>query len=394
MTTDVVLAINSEELHYYQNLARQYSKRSLAPLFDNHDQPDGDLGLLPQIFQVALSTGIAASPELSMEGSAYGIWGSAVEEQGMLPSLLLLSIIAETCGAVAMSLHAQGVASNLVLQSKRPLPCSPVRVGLCLQEGMSPPYLGTIIAPHQDAPARIATTATSQAGSYAIRGFKSFVYSMPEVDAYVVFARLDGQWGCFLVPADDSRIEKTAVGPRTGLRSCQLEHVEFKQVTIPSASRMDDENARDLLVRTLCLSWAGMSAIALGIAKGAAEAARRYAAERYQGGTQIAEHPAVKQLMGGAGAAIRAAESSVFSLGSCDFLDTRSLAKAAAAKLLVTGLCARAVTECMQTFGGYGYMEDFRIEKRLRDVTVLKSALGSPLYLKQLISDIERDLCP
>jgi alkylation response protein AidB-like acyl-CoA dehydrogenase len=54
-------------------------------------------------------------------------------------------------------------------------------------------------------------------------------------------------------------------------------------------------------------------------------------------------------------------------------------------------LCSRAVTDCLQTFGGYGYMEDFGMEKRLRDVTVLKSASGSPTYLKQIIFDIEKE---
>ena len=54
-------------------------------------------------------------------------------------------------------------------------------------------------------------------------------------------------------------------------------------------------------------------------------------------------------------------------------------------------LCSRAVTDCLQTFGGYGYMEDYGMEKRLRDVTVLKSASGSSTYLKQLIFDIEKE---
>lgn len=154
---------------------------------------------------------------------------------------------------------------------------------------------------------------------------------------------------------------------------------------------MDDGDAGSLVMRALSLSWAGMAAIALGIAKGAATAARQYASERYQGGSQIEDHPAVKLLLGGAGAAIGVAESAVFALNQGDSFTIRTMAKTAAAKLAATELCARAVTDCMQTLGGYGYMEDFRMEKRLRDVAVLKAAFGSPGYLKQLISDIERE---
>jgi alkylation response protein AidB-like acyl-CoA dehydrogenase len=135
----------------------------------------------------------------------------------------------------------------------------------------------------------------------------------------------------------------------------------------------------------------GMAAIATGIAKGAAGAARKYTAERYQGGTQIEEHPAVKMLIAGAEAGIASAQATVFSLQDVSLDSLQGLRKSAAAKLTVMELCSRAVTDCLQTFGGYGYMEDFGMEKRLRDVTVLKSASGSPTYLKQIIFDIEKE---
>ena len=382
--------ISAEEMLHYQDLARQYSKKSLLPLFGG-DFPDGNLKLLPEKLETAFSTGIAASPELSMSGSTYGIWGSAIDEQGMTPSLLLLSVIAETCGGVAMCLHAQGMASNLILQAKSKKLHAPVRVGLCLQEGIGPPFLGTIVSPGKDAPARIMTTATAEGQNYIINGAKSFVYSMDGIDAYVVLARVGDNWGCFLAPANDSRITKTDVGVRSGLRACRVEHVEFKNVLVPREARIDDGDARGLVIRALCLNWAGMSAIAVGIAKGAAIAARKYAADRYQGGTQIEEHPAIKMLIAGSEASILAAESAVFALKDSDFTTTRRLLRPAATKLAVLDLCARAVTDCLQSFGGYGYMEDFGMEKRLRDVTVIKSASGSPTYLKQLVFDVEKE---
>ncbi len=389
MEKELTPGISAEDLLHYRELARQYSKKSLLPLFGG--EPDGNLNLLPEKLDIAFSTGIAASPELSMSGRTYGIWGSAIDDQGLTPSLLLLSTIAETCGGVAMCLHAQGVASNLVLQTKDKKLRAPVRVGLCLQEGIGPPSLATIVAPGKDAPARIMTTAIDEGDTYVIDGTKSFVYSMNGIEAYVVLARAGERWGCFLIPEDGSGIARTDVGARTGLRACRLEHVEFKKVRVPRDARLDDGDARGLVLRALGLNWAGMSAIAVGIAKGAAAAARAYAAERYQGGSQIEEHPAVKMLIAGSEAAIETAEAMVFSLKECNFTTPRQLLKPAAAKLAVTELCARAVTDCLQVFGGYGYMEDFGMEKRLRDVTVLKSAFGSPLFLKQFVFDAEKE---
>jgi len=390
MEKEPVTSICAEDIVHYQDLACQYAKKSLLPIFGG-EFSDGDLSLLPEKLKTAFEAGIAATPDTSMPGSQYGIWGSATDEQGVMPSLLLLSTIAETCGGVAMSLHAQGVASNLLFQAKRKLPHTPVRVGLCLQEGFCPPFLGTIISPGKDAPARIITAVMQEKNKYIINGSKSFVYSMDGVDAYVVLGYVNEKWGCFLVGAKEKGIERTDVGVRTGLRACCVEHVEFNNVEIPIEARVDDGDARELVIRALNLNWAGMAAIAVGIAKGAAAAARKYAAERYQGGTQIEEHPAIKMLIAGSEAATAAAESTVASMHDGDFTSLKKLKKSAAAKLVVMDLCSRAVTDCLQTFGGYGYMEDFGMEKRLRDVTVLKSASGSSTYLKQLIFDIEKE---
>ncbi|MFZ2395835.1 MAG: acyl-CoA dehydrogenase family protein [Smithella sp.] len=390
MEKEPVAGLCAEDIAHYQNLASQYAKKSLLPIFQG-EYSDGNLELLPEKLKTAFEIGIAASPDESLSGCQYGIWGSATEETGIIPSLLILSVIAETCGGVAMSLHAQGVASNLLLQAKRKLTFTPVKVGVGLQEEFCPPFLGTIISPDKDNPAKIMTTAEQKGNNYIINGSKSFVYSMSGVDAYVVFARVSEKWGCFLVSTKEKGMERTDVGVRTGLRACCVEHVKFNNVEIPLEARVDDGDARSLVIRAMSLNWMGMAAIAAGVAKGAAAAARRYAAERYQGGMQIEEHPAVKMLIAGSEAAVAAAESMIASMHDGDLSSFKKLKKSAAAKLVIMDLCSRAVTDCLQTFGGYGYMEDYGMEKRLRDVTVLKLASGSSAYLKQLIFDIEKE---
>ena len=390
MDREPAAGICAEDIVHYQDLARQYAKKSITPIFEG-EYSDGNLSLLPEKFKTAFEIGIASTPDKTQPGCQYGIWGGATDEIGLRPSILLLSTIAETCGGVAMCLHSQGVASNLLLQANKELPFTPFKTALCLQEGFAPPYLGTILSPDEDTPARVETTAVKNNSGYIIDGHKSFVYTMNGADAYVVFARIDNAWGCFLVPVSESNVSATDVGARTGLRACRVEHVDFNSVEIPQDARIDGGNARDLVLRAMNLNWMGMSAIAVGIARGASAAARRYAAERYQGGTQIEEHPAVKMLIGGAESATAAAEAAIYSLPNGDLGSFKNLKKSAAVKLSVMEQCCRAVTDCLQTFGGYGYMEDYGMEKRLRDVTVLKSASGSSAYLKQLIFDIEKE---
>jgi len=383
--TDIPVGLSREELSHYADLARTFSGKSVASLFEG-EHPDGDLSRLPAVLDTAFTIGLAASPDRSLPGSQYGIWGSAVDELGPAPSLLLLSVVAETCGGVAMCLHSQGVASAIALRAKGGP--APARVRLCLQEGPYPPHAGVLARPGEDAPARIETTAAEERGGYVIRGAKSFSYSMEGAGAFVVFTRAKDRWACFLAPAGQGGITVTDAGARTGLRACRLDHVAFDGVELPREARIDGGDAEELVSRALFLNWSGMSAIAVGIARGSVAAARAYASERYQGVSLIEKHPAVKMLIAGADAAARSAEAAVMALADCAIGSRGALARAAAAKLAATELAARAVTDSMQVLGGYGYMEDFGMEKRLRDVMVLRTACGPPAYLKQMFFDL------
>ena len=60
------------------------------------------------------------------------------------------------------------------------------------------------------------------------------------------------------------------------------------------------------------------------------------------------------------------------------------------ARLAVVEHAFRAVTDCLQTLGGYGYMEDYRLEKRLRDVSTLKGLHGAPDQLKLFLNELGR----
>lgn len=378
-----------DEVNHFRDLAIKFAKKSILPMFEP-DYPDGNMEFLPGILEIAFEIGIAASQDKSMTGSEYGIWGSSADTIGLIPSIMLLSTIAETCGGVAMCLNVQGISANLLLHSKRKLPCSPARAACCIMEGPSLPYYGTLFSPDSDRPAKVSTTAAATDKGYVINGNKTFVYGIPDVDTYIVMARVENKWGCFLVGRNAEGLKITDAGQRTGLRACTVSHIDFNSVHIARDARIDDGDGVDYVMRALCLNWIGMTAIATGIARGAIASAREYAAERYQGGTLIENHPAIKMLIADSEARLYAAESSVLSILTIYHNLPASLKTAAMTKLTGIELCARAVTDSMQCFGGYGYMEDFTMEKRLRDVTVLKSASGSPNYLKQLIFDLEK----
>ena len=378
------MSISSLEMKSFIDTTHAYTTKTLSAIFDGV-HADGLPERIDDALNTAFDVGLAASPDPSQPGYDYGIWGAALEETGLFPSASMLSAVAEACGGVAMNLHSQGLASSIVIKSGARQDPMPVRVAPAIQEEFGLPGWGTLGDPGLDAPARVLSEARQENGGYRIRGFKPFVYSIPGAEAMVVFCRVDDRWACFLVPLASNGVNCTPVGMRTGLRAAQLNHVSFSDVAVGAGARLDDGDALPLLRHALSLNWLGMAAIGSGIARGAVRAARKYAAERYQGGTILENLPAVRMLIAGAEANTEAALALVRQASAIEQGDPILMRSCAMARLAGLRLAADAVTDSLQVLGGYGYMEDYGMEKRLRDIATLMCMAGTPQYLKQFI---------
>ncbi|HEY0951392.1 acyl-CoA dehydrogenase family protein, partial [Nocardioides sp.] len=152
--------------------------------------------------------------------------------------------------------------------------------------------------------------------------------------------------------------------------------------TVPAgARRAAGPAADDLVRRTIATDWLGQAAIALGCAEQAIATAREYTRARVQGGVVIAEHAAVRLLLSRAehDAALVAAVLERHARTPLRELDPGTLLRwAVDARLAVGEHAGRAVTDALQTLGGYGYMDEYGLSKRLRDITALRVLHGGP----------------
>ena len=390
-------APTEEDLRSFRDLAAKFASRTVAPMLEP-EGPDGDLSAVAGILDEGETTGLLTVANPEALGYEHGIWGGAALTGGPTPSLILLEEIARVCGGVAMSFHAQGLGASPVhaalaargLDAAEPEKI-PGRLGAALLEPHGLPRLAVLLDPRRDAPERVHTVAEKDGSGYRLTGAKTFVPHPPAVSGYTVFARVrqEGGWGCFLVPAGAERLRAETVEGAMGLRACGLRHLDFDDVSLEGGARLDVEGeGRTFLFRQLQLHWLGLSAIAVGIARGGLAAARAYCTERYQGGGLIIDHPAVKLLLAEAETRIEAAGAVVAGAASTAPLGSlEGLRRAAVAKLFVAGAAFGAVTDSLQTLGGYGYMEDYGMEKRLRDVSVIKSMAGAPDPLRLLIAE-------
>jgi len=352
--------------------ARSFAERHILPVIEAEGR-DGDLGVVPDVIDRAGELGITSSADPAGEGHEHGVWGTSSLGDGALGSLVMLEEIARVCAGVACCVHAVGLGSLELVGTGVRAP----RAAVALEDDGWPIDASSIGRPWPGCAA-----VTRRGDGVAVSGLKACVWLPPGCRGFVVFAASEEGWERLYIPRTAPGVTIVGGGSRTGLAAVDIAGLLLENVRIRESSRLPAGAPTALLRRHLL----GIAAIAVGNARGALDAARRYTADRYQGGGQIEAHPAVRLLLGEAASKIEAGAAHLRAAGEEATVGEAGLRLAASAKLRATVDCCDAVSDCLQTLGGYGYMEEFRLEKRLRDALTLKTTTPKPDDLRQLLS--------
>lgn len=372
-----------EILEAVRTVAQRFADEEVSPLVGTEGR-DGDLRRLPEVFARAAEVGLLGSHDSDSDDEpGLGIWAlsapdapDATADLGVnvaAMSVAILGAIAEVCAGVAARMHYAGLGMLELNDCDHGFS----NVAACVPQCDWRAGALALETPLTEAPSL---------RDEGLSGSCEFVASAGRQPACVVYAWASASastrkgWQRVLVPYDAPGCRMEPLGRRTGLGALDVCRVQFTKVPVSACRSLPVRSPRDA-VRPLLL---GLSAVAIGNARGALSAARQYATERRQGGKFIAEHDAVRLLLGSSAARLAGAtahlSSACRSAGSAD----ASLASAAAAKLRVSVESEQVVTDCLQVFGGVGYMEDYRMEKRLRDAMTLTSMGISPSALSFL----------
>ncbi len=359
---------SAEDIAEFRELAGRFSRQTIQPYL-NSEFSDGDMSKIDGIISAGKQAGLWADRENSL-----GIWGTDHSHAAL--SLEMLSALASSCAGVAVLFHSNGLAQRIFYDgggsSGLPLLCA-------LQESERPPAARLFLSHN--------TTLKDEDPKGVLTRY--FVPVPEKSGALITFTRRNGRIALVLFELNKSVLQEERVRERLGLRACPLSHFH---IAANATGLTLSEEATDLLRKGWYMHWLGLSAIAVGIARGALKAAREYCRQRYQGGTVIRDHDAIQTLLVNAQTALYTAESMLQHNRTLSDISPAHLTQAAMTKLSVMELCASAVTDSLQTFGGYGYMEDFGMEKRLRDMNTLRTMSGSPLYLRRLIFELSEEL--
>jgi alkylation response protein AidB-like acyl-CoA dehydrogenase len=233
--------------------------------------------------------------------------------------------------------------------------------------------------------AAIRTTAVRDGDDYLITGSKRFISHGSVADLISVFAVTDpaaerhARLSCFLVEVPTGGFSVARIEHKMGLRGSPTAELVFDRVRVPAENRIGDEGAGfDIAMRTFERSRPGIAAQAVGIAQGALEVAAAYASDRRQFGKRIGDLQMVAAMLADMDAATEAARQLLYK--ACVEIDAGSADAgrwSAMCKLVAGDAAMRVTTDAVQVLGGYGYIDEFPVERMMRDAKITQLYEGT-----------------
>jgi alkylation response protein AidB-like acyl-CoA dehydrogenase len=232
--------------------------------------------------------------------------------------------------------------------------------------------------------ASMTTRAVRDGDSWVLDGVKRWITNAGVSEFYTVFAVTEPGAGAkgisaFVVEKGDPGVSFGKPEKKLGIKGSPTAEVYLDSVRLP-ADRLIGEVGQgfSLAMRTLDHTRVTIAAQALGIAQGALDAATAYAAEREQFGKPIAAFQGVQFLLADAAMKISAARELTYAAAARSERGDADLTYfGAAAKCFASDAAMQITTDMVQILGGYGYTQDFPLERMMRDAKITQIYEGT-----------------
>lgn len=230
--------------------------------------------------------------------------------------------------------------------------------------------------------AAMSTRAEPAEGHHLISGTKAWVSHAGVADLYNVYCRTGGAGlngiSCFLVDAASEGLLPQAHERKMGVRCLPTAQIVFDGVRVPD-ERMIGRRNRGMLVAAHVFDHGrlGISACAVGLAQAALDHATAYAKQRTQFGAPIISFQGVSFLLADMATQIAAARALLYAVAALKDRGAPFSAEAAKCKLFATDCAMRVTTDAVQVLGGYGYTQDFPVERWMREAKLLQILEGT-----------------
>lgn len=240
----------------------------------------------------------------------------------------------------------------------------------------------------------LTTRATRQGGDWVINGSKMFITNGTVAGVALTFARTSDEGiTAFLVPTDTEGFTATEIHGKLGLRGQATAELTYDNVRVPDSARLGEVGkGLGIALGALSRGRISVAAGAVGVAQAALDAAVGYATERTQFGKPIASFQMVQELIAESAVDVQASRlltHQVARMADAGATPKEYATDASVAKFHASETAVRVSNNCLQVFGGYGFIDEYPVGKYLRDARVLTLYEGTSQVQKLIIG---RDL--
>jgi alkylation response protein AidB-like acyl-CoA dehydrogenase len=231
-------------------------------------------------------------------------------------------------------------------------------------------------------PAAMRTTAVRDGDEWVLNGAKNWISNAGIADAYVVFAKTDREGGrssAFLVEADRPGFSIGNIEHKLGIKGSPTGSPVLVDVRVPHGNLIGTEGkGLSIALATLERTRLGAAAQAVGIAQGATDYANAYAKERIAFGKPINQLQAIQFKLADMETGTAAARELLYK--ACTMVDrgVPGVGKyTSMAKLFASDNAMRVTIEAVQVLGGYGYVNEYPLERMMRDAKITQIYEGT-----------------
>lgn len=338
----------------------------------------------------------AMRPGLLEKLDQAGMLNLAIPEEYDGPGLDAVSIalvyeeLGKGCAGVATSVAANALASYPVIlagnEEQKKKFFSVINGGKLAAFALTEPGAGS------DAGA-VATSAIKDGDDYILNGTKCFITNGGLADIYVIFANARKSAGvrgltAFIVERETPGFSVGKEEHKMGIRASNTCELVLDNVRIPATNRIGREGEGfKLAMKTLDAARPFVGAVSVGLCQAAFEQAVKYSKERVQFGKPIASFQLVQAMLADMAMQIEAARLLVYKACWMKDQGVDYSKESAIAKCFAADTAMKVTIDAVQVLGGYGYSQEYPVEKYMRDAKIMQIYEGTNQIQRLVIAN-------
>lgn len=360
----------TEEQQMIIDTSREVAEKKILPVREKYDHE----GIFPW--------------DVVKEMAGVDIFGIYIPEEygglgyGVFEMCLAVEELSKICGGIALAFAACALGTFPILlfgseeQKKKYLP--DIAAGKKLAAfGLTEANAGS------DALA-MKTTAKLEGDYYILNGTKQWISNGDNAEIYSVIVKTNPEKGArglsaFIIEKGTEGFSFGKHEDKMGIRASSTTELVFQDCKIPKENILSREGMGAIVaINTFNISRPGVGAQALGIATGAFEEALKYSHERVQFGQPISSFQAIQHMLANMATEIEAARALLYATArTIDAGEKKFMKEAAMSKLYCSDVAMKVTVDALQIMGGYGYMREYPMEKRMRDAKITQIYEGT-----------------